>query len=362
MMIHKKSWNQAFESGMMALRNFSIGAACLISALLILHLETGSYSIREILSNDFISQRSIITSSILIFIAAITQSALYPFHSWLTSSLNSPTPASAIMHAGLVNGGGILLVRFAPLLLEMPNIMTVIFVVGIFSAISGTLLKLVQGNVKTMLACSTMSQMGFMIAQCGMGLFPAAIAHLFWHGMFKSYLFLSSPGSWQEKRLDLHYPPKISSLLISLLCGSVGAFIFAKINHVEFYKLDTTLILVAIAFIAASQIALTIIDKFPLKNLVSAIVISSFLSLLYAISVVFIERIMPAEIWQPQQINIWHIVATLAMFALWIARLFVGKSPKEANPILLKGYVKILNASQPNAKTITANRNQYNYR
>jgi NAD(P)H-quinone oxidoreductase subunit 5 len=235
-------------------------------------------------------------------------------------------------------------------------------VVGIFSAISGTLLKLVQGNVKTMLACSTMSQMGFMIAQCGMGLFPAAIAHLFWHGMFKSYLFLSSPGSWQEKRLDLHYPPKISSLLISLLCGSVGAFIFAKINHVEFYKLDTTLILVAIAFIAASQIALTIIDKFPLKNLVSAIVISSFLSLLYAISVVFIERIMPAEIWQPQQINIWHIVATLAMFALWIARLFVGKSPKEANPILLKGYVKILNASQPNAKTITANRNQYNYR
>jgi NAD(P)H-quinone oxidoreductase subunit 5 len=362
MMIHKKNWDQAFQSGMLALRNFTIGAICLMFAMLILYFETGSYSIREILEDDFISQKSIIASSILIVIAALTQCALYPFHSWLTSSLNSPTPASAIMHAGLVNGGGILLARFAPIILELPNLMVVIFVIGIFSAIFGTLLKLVQGNVKGMLACSTMSQMGFMIAQCGMGLFPAAIAHLFWHGMFKSYLFLSSPGSWQEKRFDLQYPPKFPSFFLSLLCGFSGAFIFAKTNGVEFHKFDTTLILVSVAFIAASQVSLTIIDKFPLKNIVPAIVISSLLSFVYGLSVTFVENIMSPEIFQPQKINIGHISATLAMLFFWVARLFMQKSTKEINPIFLKGYVKILNAGQPDSKTITNNRNQYTYR
>ncbi len=362
MMIHKKSWKQAAESGKMALKNFVIGSSCLVAALAIVYLETGSCSIKEILSSESISQNSLILATTLIAIAALTQSALYPFHSWLISSLNSPTPVSAIMHAGLVNGGGILLARFSPLFFKTPDIMTIIFVLGIFSAIIGTLWKLIQSNVKSMLACSTMSQMGFMVAQCGMGLFPAAIAHLFWHGMFKSYLFLSSPSSWQEKRLDLGYPPKISSFIASLLCGLFGALIFAKINAIEVQKLETTLVLVAVAFIAASQVALTIVEKFSIKNLISAAVLSSFLSAIYASSVVFIERIMPAEIFQPQQLNIWHIFGIIIMASMWLARMFLQSGSKEMDQIFLRSYVTLLNASQPEFKTITSNRNQYNYR
>jgi NAD(P)H-quinone oxidoreductase subunit 5 len=362
MMIHKNSWRQAVQSGRVALKNFAIGSLCLAFALIILCFETKSCSIKEILNSEDLSKNSLIFSTILIAIAALTQSAIYPFHSWLISSLNSPTPVSAIMHAGLVNGGGILLTRFAPLFLKTPDIMTIIFALGIFSAIIGTLWKLIQSNVKSMLACSTMSQMGFMIAQCGMGLFPAAIAHLFWHGMFKSYLFLSSPSSWNEKRFDLEYPPKASSFLASLICGFFGALIFAKINEIEIQKLETTIVLVAVAFIAASQVALTIIGKLSAKSLVSAVVLSSFLSATYASSVVLIEKIMPAEIFQPQQLNIWHIAAIILLTSMWLARMFLKSRSQKMDQIFLRGYVKILNASQPELKTITSNRNQYNYR
>lgn len=362
MMIHKTSWKQSINSGLLALKNFTIGFICLGSALYLLSLKADSYLISEIIRSENISQKTLTISCALIVIAALSQSAIYPFHSWLISSLNSPTPASAIMHAGLVNGGGILLARFAPLLIKTPEILTIAFVLGISSAILGTWWKMIQANVKGMLACSTMSQMGFMIAQCAMGLFPAAIAHLFWHGMFKAYLFLTSPSSWQERRLDLGYPPKISTLILSMICGAVGAAIFAKINSIELSEFDTTIVLIAVCFIAASQVALTIINKSPIKNLVPALIISATVSALYASSVTFLEKITPAEIFNPQPLNLFHIAAIAVLFSAWIARLFWLNSTTKTHPLLMKFYVKALNASQPKSSTITANRNQYNYR
>lgn len=362
MMIHKTSWKQSVNSGLLALKNFTIGFLSLGAALYLLSLKADSYLISEIIRSENISQKTLIISCALILIAALSQSAIYPFHSWLISSLNSPTPASAIMHAGLVNGGGILLARFAPLLIDTPEILTVAFVLGISSAILGTLWKMIQANVKAMLACSTMSQMGFMIAQCAMGLFPAAIAHLFWHGMFKAYLFLTSPSSWQERRLDLAYPPKISILISSMICGVLGALIFAKINSIKLSEFDTTVVLVAVCFIAASQVAITIINKSLIKNLVPALIISSAVSALYASSVTFLEKITTAEIFNPQPLNLFHIAAIAIFFTVWIARLFWPNSKTKNSAFVMKLYVKALNASQPKSSTITANRNQYNYR
>ncbi len=360
-MIYKESWEQAVNSGKKALKNFSTGFICLFLALIILYLETNSFEINKILAANNLNKPNITLATILIAITALTQSSLYPFHKWLLSSLNSPTPVSALMHAGLVNGGGVLLARFSPLLFESPNILLTIFIIGIFSAIIGTLWKLVQSNVKSMLACSTVSQMGFMIAQCGMGLFPAAIAHLFWHAMFKSYLFLSSPNSWQEKRLDLKKPPSVYSFILALICGLVGAIIFADINHIKIQEPNTMLVLVAICFIGASQISLTIIDKSPIKNIVPALIISSMASLVYAISVVFIEDLMPQEMLNPQDLNLWHLIAILILFILWAIRPF-WTNCEQKNSLFLKLYVASLNSSQPDSTTITTNRNEYNYR
>lgn len=361
MMIYKTSWRQAVNSGLLALRNFLLGSLALASALTVLHLQTDSYQISEILNHQNIDKTSAAAAVLLIAIAALSQAAIYPFHSWLISSLNSPTPTSALMHAGLVNGGGILLARFSSLILQQPQIMAAIFILGISSALIGTLWKLMQSNVKSMLACSTLSQMGFMMAQCGMGLFSAAVAHLLWHGMFKSYLFLSAAGSWREKRWDSFVKTKPLNFLISLGCGAFAATIFSQINGFSLSKYNTTAVLISVTFIAASQIALTIIADSLKKNLMPALVLSLGAATFYGASVLFIEKILPTEMFAPQQLNAIHTLGIVLLFGVWFAKLFWRSFVPASSRFAPKIYVKLLNSSQPNSSTLTSNRNHYNF-
>jgi hypothetical protein len=120
-----------------------------------------------------------------LLLAAMIQSALLPFHAWLLSSMTAPTPASALMHAGFVNAGGILLVRFAPVVSVDASVLLAIVPVGATSAILGKLLKTVRTDTKGKLGCSTVGQMGFMIMQAGLGFFGAAVTHLILHGFYR---------------------------------------------------------------------------------------------------------------------------------------------------------------------------------
>ena len=131
------------------------------------------------------------TSALCIIAAAIVQSAIYPFHRWLLSAMTAPTPTSALMHAGFVNGAGILLALFATLLFASDTLI-ILFIIGGLTAIIAQFKKLLQVNVKQRLGSSTIAQMGFMIMQCGLGFFNATVIHLILHGFYKAYLFLSS--------------------------------------------------------------------------------------------------------------------------------------------------------------------------
>jgi NAD(P)H-quinone oxidoreductase subunit 5 len=264
------------------------------------------------------------------------------------------------MHAGLVNGGGILLARFAPLYFNSPKILTLIFVIGITTALVGTFWKLIQSNVKTMLASSTMGQMGFMFAQCGLGLFPAAIAHLFWHGCFKSYLFLTSGAAAQEKKFDLKYPPSFASFLSALICGIFGILSFSFIANKNLLLLDSNAVLFTAAFIAATHLALNILREKPLKNLPIAIILTSIAGILYGSSIHIIEsRLSLSGLYNPQTFNFFHLLAISIFISLWLGRLFIHNPKKKMSHLMAKFYVKALNASQPASSTITANRNQY---
>lgn len=125
-------------------------------------------------------------------LAAILKSAQFPFHGWLTESVDTPTPVSALLHAGLINAGGFLLIRFADVLLQAPGVMAALASIGGFTALFGALVMLTQPAVKTSLAWSTVGQMGFMILQCGLGLFPIALLHIHAHSLYKAHAFLSS--------------------------------------------------------------------------------------------------------------------------------------------------------------------------
>jgi NAD(P)H-quinone oxidoreductase subunit 5 len=363
LMIHKSNWQAAKASGILAAKYYLLSAACIAAAFAIFYYENNQTSIKTLNQQHTQSIFMIIALGLLL-IGAMIQSAIFPFHRWLTSSLNSPTPVSAIMHAGLINGGGFILARFAPLYLEHPNLLTIVFVIGISTALIGTLWKLIQTDIKRMLACSTMAQMGFMLAQCGLGLFPAAVAHLVWHGMFKAYLFLASGSAAQEKRFNLDYPPNPFLFISALFCGLLGSFGFAFASGKSWLATDTTLVLMIVSFISAAQFSLPMLGNKTLKNLPFSLIATTFAGLVYGTSVrLFVWAMEPMQVMQPQVLNGYHIASIIAITLAWLSILFIGNSERKYKPPtwLLKGYVTALNASQPDPSTVTAHRNQYKY-
>ncbi|OWY11281.1 oxidoreductase [Thioclava sp. F42-5] len=128
----------------------------------------------------------------LLGVAAVFKSALIPTHGWLTEVMEAPTPVSALMHAGVVNAGGFLLIRFADVMLAAPGVLAVLALVGGLSALIAAAVATTQSAVKTSLAWSTCAQMSFMVLQCGLALFPLALLHIVAHSLYKAHAFLSS--------------------------------------------------------------------------------------------------------------------------------------------------------------------------
>jgi NAD(P)H-quinone oxidoreductase subunit 5 len=131
----------------------------------------------------------------LLGLAACLKSAQFPTQSWLTEVMETPTPVSAMLHAGVINAGGFLLIRFADVMLLAPGALAALAMVGGFTALFGSLVMLTQPMVKTSLAWSTVAQMGFMILECGLGLFPLALLHIVAHSLYKAHSFLASGGA-----------------------------------------------------------------------------------------------------------------------------------------------------------------------
>jgi NAD(P)H-quinone oxidoreductase subunit 5 len=128
----------------------------------------------------------------LLAVAALLKSAQFPTHGWLTEVMETPTPVSALLHAGVINAGGFLLIRFADVMVLAPGVLAVLAMIGGFTAILGGLVMLTQPAVKTSLAWSTVAQMGFMIFECGLALFPLALLHILAHSLYKAHAFLTS--------------------------------------------------------------------------------------------------------------------------------------------------------------------------
>ncbi|MCA9086289.1 MAG: hypothetical protein KDA81_19660 [Planctomycetaceae bacterium] len=128
----------------------------------------------------------------LYVLGAMTKSAQVPFHSWLPDTMEAPTPVSALMHAGIINAGGFLVLRLSPLISLSHLALDVLALIGGFTALMGAVVMLTQTSVKRQLAYSTMAQMGFMMFQCGLGAFSAALLHIVAHSLYKAHAFLSS--------------------------------------------------------------------------------------------------------------------------------------------------------------------------
>lgn len=138
----------------------------------------------------------------LVALAAFARSAQFLLHTWLPYTMGGPTPVSALMHAGIVNAGGFLINRFAPVFVHTDGVLSWVFIVGLVTALIGSILMLTQNDIKKSLGYSTMGQMGFMIMECGVGAFSLAVFHLISHGLFKGTLFLGAGGVINAARKD----------------------------------------------------------------------------------------------------------------------------------------------------------------
>jgi len=144
--------------------------------------------------------------TLLFFIGAMGKSAQFPLHLWLPGSLFAPTPVHALLHAGIINAGGFLINRLAPLFGMSSTTLHLAFVIGTLTAALGATMMLAQNDIKKTLGFSTIGQMGYMIMECGLGAFSLAVFHLIAHGLFKATVFLNCGNVIHKARQEPHFP------------------------------------------------------------------------------------------------------------------------------------------------------------
>ena len=145
-------------------------------------------------------------AALLFVISAILKCAQLPFHGWLLQVMEAPTPVSALLHAGIVNIGGFILLRMTGLIETAPFAQLLLVVVGSVTASLAALVMMTRISVKVMLAWSTCAQMGFMLLEIGLGAYALALLHLLAHSLYKAHAFLSS-GETVSRRVVMQIAP-----------------------------------------------------------------------------------------------------------------------------------------------------------
>ena len=346
------TWGEAKDASKFALKYFVIGSFFLSVGLLLLAFKTGNFTLSGIISQiDNLPQYITLISGLCIITAAIIQSAIYPFHRWLLSAMTVPTAASALMHAGFVNGSGILLALFSTVLFAS-NTLIILFIIGGLTAVIAQFTKLLQVNVKQRLACSTIAQMGFMIMQCGLGFFNAAVVHLILHGFYKAYLFLSAGEdiSQSKPQKPLNITIKPLQAIIVLLFGVIGAFLFAYLTG-KGTMLNSGIFLTLIVAITVGQVtynivkeqSLSILQKFVLPPLLFVFGMVSY-ALMYN-GVTILMSSMPMVVVPLPVPAIEIVFGVIFLVGFFVMKLGIYRK----YPWL---YVKLLNISQPYKKTV----------
>ncbi len=159
-------------------------------------------------------------AGILLALAALIKCAQLPLHGWLIQVVESPTPVSALLHAGVINMGGFLLLLFAPLFSQAQLAQWFVLVIAGLTTVIAALVMMMRISIKVRLAWSTMAQMGLMLVECALGLYDLAFLHLLAHSCYKAYAFLNS-GSAVDDAIQKHYvmmkKPSVSSWLVSVI-------------------------------------------------------------------------------------------------------------------------------------------------
>lgn len=161
-------------------------------------------------------------SALGLVLAVILRTALLPVHGWLIQVMEAPTPVSALLHAGVVNLGGFVLIRFAPLLEQAMPARALLVALGLGTAVLAGMVMLTRISIKVRLAWSTVAQMGFMLLECGLGLYTLAALHLIGHSLYKAHAFLSASAVVRQTRLQAMHSPASPTAFSLVLAPAVA--------------------------------------------------------------------------------------------------------------------------------------------
>ena len=230
--------------------------------------------------------------ALLVFVGAIAKSCQFPLHVWLPDTMDSPTPVSALMHAGIVNAGGFLLNRLAPFYALSPNTLHIVFIVGLLTVILGASMMLAQNDIKKTLGFSTMAQMGYMIMECGLGAFALAIFHLIAHGFFKASLFLHSGQGIHTSREEPKFPDSsghevkisynqlsfVTGLIITLVLPLIILMVSHDMLNIPLQNAHGAVVLLFFAWMTASQVMFSLFRFHAVASwkIASAMIVSLF--------------------------------------------------------------------------------------
>ena len=285
-----------------------------VFAVILTYQTFGSFDLGELshqwlaMSENLVEKPIIFIIGLLYLIAAMMKSAIVPFHIWLPYTSEAPTPVSAVMHAGVVNVGGILLNKMAFLLLLAPAVLNIAFVVGLVTAIFASLIMLSISDVKRSLGYSTVGQMGYMIMEIGLGAFSLAIYHLMVHGIFKATLFLESGGLIRLSRHESNLPKRLSYELFweekiknnssklfkyLALLTILPIVIFVGVKFVlaeEFFESSMAIIILAFGWLTGTQLFLSFIKVSKSETIKVVLgLISSFIIVLFTYEFIGME-------------------------------------------------------------------------
>ncbi|MDP5131841.1 MAG: NADH-quinone oxidoreductase subunit L [Paraglaciecola sp.] len=176
--------------------------------------------------------RPLVFASVLVVITAMIKCAQLPIHGWLIQVVESPTPVSALLHAGIVNLGGFLVIVFAPLISLSPMAIWTLLIWAGLSVVIAALVVQTRISIKVKLAWSTSAQMGFMLLECALGYYELAILHLLAHSLYKAYAFLASSSEVDKyllRQINGSNTPSFKQIAASLLLGTASVALWHSI-------------------------------------------------------------------------------------------------------------------------------------
>ncbi len=366
---HRATWQPARRSSRRTLRSLWIGDGALLVATLVavasvgeIDLRSPANAARELAdaSIPVLGGNVLWVVAVLLTIAGISRSALVPVHQWLPSTIAAPTPVSALLHAGVVNGAGMLLVRLAPVFGSSAAATHVAFAAGAVTACYATTVMLVRSDVKGNLAWSTAGQMGFMTVQVAIGALPAALLHIVGHGMYKAALFLGAGGSVtaqhrHRQRPAPHVVARSVRLGVALLVPAAALWAAYLVIHPHLSTAARVLVTV-FAWATAARAVDGWLSAAPFRPFPAvataafgaAAGVFAYVGGLTAVET-FVVHELPAEVAEP--VSSALLVATLAAIALVVA--VVWLTPGERMRRLRSRVYAFALTSAPVASSLT---------